>query len=268
MTEMLQFLIRHGYSLLFAAVFLEQIGFPISAVPVLLGIGALAGEGVFSMPASLALAVAASLAADSVWFETGRRRGYGVLRVICRISLNAEICVDRTKDIFIRYGPGALVIAKFIPGLSTLAPPMAGMLRMKPVRFLVLDGMGAMLWSAAYCLLGYIFRRELERIAGLIARTGTSFVVVAAIAVFGYLTWKWLQRQGIVGQLGMPRITPQELASRLEKGEQIAIVDLRHFTDFAAGGTKLPGALHIPPEDLENRYREIPLDRDVVLYCT
>jgi len=268
MTEALQFLIRHGYSLLFVAVFLEQIGLPVSAVPVLLGIGALAGEGKFSIPVSLAGAVAASVIADFLWYEAGRQRGYGVLRVICRISLNAEICVDRTKDIFVRYGPYALVIAKFIPGLSTLAPPMAGMLRMKQRRFLVLDGTGAFLWAAGYCLLGFFFRRELERVAAAISRMGTSFIVTLAIVLVVYTAWKWLQRQGFIGKLAMQRITPEDLAARLEMGDEVAIVDLRHFSDFAAGGTKLPGAMHIPPEDLENRYKEIPRDRDVVVYCT
>jgi membrane protein DedA with SNARE-associated domain len=249
-------------------VFLEQIGFPVPAVPVLLGIGALAGEGRFSLPGILLIAVTASLFADAVWYEAGRRRGYGVLRVICRISLNAETCVDRTKDIFVRYGQGALVLAKFIPGLSTLAPPMAGMLRMKPLRFVLLDGAGALSWAAAYCLLGFVFGEELERIAALTSNLGSSFLVVVAFAVFLYLLWRWLQRQGIVGRLGMERISPVELAQRMQDGEKFSIVDLRHFSDLAVQGVKLPGALHIPPEDLDNRYREIPSDRDIVLYCT
>src|SRR5205807_7970046 len=137
-----EFLIRHGYALLFFVVFLEQAGLPVASVPVLLGIGALATEGRFSVIAALLLAMLASMTADLSWYELGRRRGYGVLRVLCRISIEPDTCVKRTTGAFHRHGPGTVVVAKFIPGLGAIATPMAGLLRMSRTRFLLLDGAG------------------------------------------------------------------------------------------------------------------------------
>ncbi|MBI1786234.1 MAG: DedA family protein, partial [Acidobacteria bacterium] len=139
MSEALHFLLRHGYAVLFAAVCAEQAGFPVPALPFLLGMGALAGEGRFGFGMALGIAVLASLPGDWLWYELGRLRGYTVLRVICRIALEAETCVKRTENTFLRHGTGALVLAKFVPGFSTVAPPMAGMLRMPRLRFLALD---------------------------------------------------------------------------------------------------------------------------------
>ncbi|MEO7652387.1 MAG: VTT domain-containing protein [Bryobacteraceae bacterium] len=268
MSEILEFLIRHGYVVLFAAVWLEQTGFPVPAVPVLLGIGALAGEGRFSIPLALLLATAASLLADAVWYELGRRRGFGVLRVICRISLNTDSCVNRTQDIFMRYGPRALLVAKFLPGLSTVAPPMAGLLRMSPARFALLDGAGALLWAGAYCLLGYAFRHQIEGVALFVSHMGVWFLIAAGAAATLYLVWKSYQRQVYLRDLRMNRVFPEDLQKRLLNGEQIAVVDLRHSAEFLREGAKIPGAIHIPPEDLDNRHMEIPRDRDVVAYCT
>src|SRR5256885_4684029 len=139
MHEALDFLIRHGYSILFASVFVEQIGIPIPSVPMLLGVGALSAEGRFSFGAALIVALIASLPADFAWYQLGRKRGYGVLRVLCRISLEPESCVTATTGAFHRHGMGTLAIAKFIPGLSTVAPPPAGMMKMSAGRFLRLD---------------------------------------------------------------------------------------------------------------------------------
>src|SRR3989442_316399 len=139
MHEVLQFLIRHGYAILFAVVFLEQAGLPIASVPVLLGVGALSAEGRFSTGAALLLALLASLTADVAWYELGRRRGYGVLRILCRISLEPDSCVKRTTGTFRRHGAGTLVVAKFVPGLGAIATPMAGLMGMSTARFLLVD---------------------------------------------------------------------------------------------------------------------------------
>src|SRR5437899_1084029 len=148
MHDALDFLLRHGYTILFAAVFAEQLGLPIPSVPMLLGVGALAAEGRFSFVAALTVALLATLPADGAWYYLGRTRGYGVLRVLCRIALQAESCVNGASGAFQRRGGGTLAVAKFIPGLSTVAPPLAGMMHMTPGRFLLLDGTGAVLWAS------------------------------------------------------------------------------------------------------------------------
>jgi membrane protein DedA with SNARE-associated domain len=268
MNEVSQFLIQHGYAILFGVVFLEQTGLPVASVPVLLGVGALSAEGRFSFSAALLLALLASLSADLVWYELGRRRGYGVLRVLCRISLSPDTCVKRTTAAFRRHGPGTLILAKFVPGLGAIATPMAGLMQMPPARFVMLDSTGAALWAGLYLGLGVIFRSELERIAALIARTGLSLAAAAFCLIFGYLTWKWVDRRRYVRQLDMARIAPEDLWRRMQAGEDIVILDLRHTPAVMDDGAKLPGALRFPPEELETKHHEIPRDRDIVLYCT
>ncbi len=143
----LQFLIRHGYLILFGVVFLEQAGLPVASVPVLLGIGALSADGRFSFGFALLVTLAACLPADAIWYQLGRRRGFKVLRVLCKISLEPETCVERTTNSFTRHGMGTLIIAKFVPGLSAVATPMAGLMKMRPSQFLLLDALGAALWG-------------------------------------------------------------------------------------------------------------------------
>src|SRR5437763_1372366 len=205
MNEVLQFLIRHGYAILFGVVFLEQAGLPIAAVPVLLGVGALSAEGRFSLAAALPLALLASLTADFAWYELGRRRGYGVLRVLCRISIEAESCVNRATRAFRSRGQSTLVVAKFIPGLGAIATPMAGLMGMSRRRFLLLDGAGVTLWASLYLVLGVVFRTELERIAAIVARAGTSMVAVLISVMVGYFAWKWLDRRHYIRRLAMAR---------------------------------------------------------------
>src|SRR5438034_876675 len=168
MNEVLQFLIQHGYAILFGVVFLEQAGLPVASVPVLLGIGALSAEGRFSIAVALLLALLASLMADLFWYELGRRRGYGVLRVLCRISIEPESCVKGATTAFHRHGPRTLVVAKFVPGLGALATPMAGLMGMSPTRFVLLDSVGVALWASLYLALGVVFRSQLEAVAAIV----------------------------------------------------------------------------------------------------
>ena len=258
MNEVLEYLIRHGYAILFVAVFLEQAGLPVPSVPVLLGVGALSSDGFFSFPASLLIALSASLPADAVWYRLGRTRGYGVLRVLCRLSLEAETCVSHTTSVFHRYGSKTLLVAKFIPGLSTVAPPLAGMMNMATSRFLLLDGLGATFWAGAYLGLGFVFRKQLEQVAAVVARTGTSLAVVIVGGFGGYLAWKWFDRQRFLHRLTMARLTPEDLWRRIQAGDQITILDLRHRPEIEEGERVLPGALHFPPAELEERHSRGP----------
>jgi membrane protein DedA with SNARE-associated domain/rhodanese-related sulfurtransferase len=240
----------------------------VPSVPVLLGVGALSSDGFFSFPASLLIALSACLPADGVWYHLGRSRGYGVLRVLCRLSLEAETCVSRTTSVFHRYGSKPLLVAKFIPGLSTVAPPLAGMMNIPVHRFLLLDGLGATFWAGAYLGLGFVFRRQLEEVAAIVAHTGASLAIVIVGGFGGYLAWKWVDRQRFLHRLNMARLTPEELWRRIQGGENMTILDLRHRPEIEEGGAVLPGALHFPPAELEEKLREVPRDRDIVLYCS
>jgi membrane protein DedA with SNARE-associated domain len=268
MKETLEFVIRHGYLFLFGLVFLEQAGLPVASVPVLLGVGALAADGRFSFPVALLVALSASLPADAAWFEMGRSKGYRVLRLLCRISLEPDTCVQSATGVFRRYGMGTLVLAKFIPGMGIVTTPMAGVMGMPLVRFLLLDATGVVLWAALYLGLGVVFRRQLEDVAAVVARTGVSLAIVVIGAIGGYLGWKWLGRRRYLRKLAMSRITPEELWRRMEAGEDVTILDLRHTSEIDADGSKVPGALQFAPQDLDTKHYEIPRDRDIILYCT
>ena len=268
MKQTLQFLLQYGYGVLFLNVLAEQMGLPIPAVPILLAMGALAGLGNFSLAASLVLAVLACLISDAVWFELGRKRGVGILQLLCRISLEPEVCVSRTKGIFGRYGDKGLLVAKFLPGFSTVAPPLAGINHMSLSRFLVLDGIGSLLWSFAFLSAGFILRHQLEEAAEWIARLGSGVGAIIGAALAAYALIQMRERRRYLKRLREARITPEEVLTRLQSGETMFIVDLRASEEVDATGLMLPGALRLTLADLEERHEEIPRDREIILYCS
>jgi membrane protein DedA with SNARE-associated domain len=269
MQETVQFVLRHGYAILFAAVLAEQLGLPFPSSPVLLAMGALAGIGHFSLLVTLMLAVIASLAADTVWYWLGRRRGYKILNLLCKISLEPDSCVRRTSDVFTRYGPEALLFAKFVPGLSTVAPPMAGLIRMPMWRFLLNDGGGALAWAGAFTGLGFVFRAQLERVAEKAMSTGVEIMVLVLAVVGGWVGWKFFQRKRFMRKLRVARISPDELHRKMQDGEVVLIVDLRDARELAGDdAARLPGAIHVPLDQLESRHEDIPRDREIILYCS
>ena len=249
-------------------VFTEQIGLPIPSFPVLLGMGALAGLGHFSLLTSLLLAIVAALASDSIWYRLGRTRGHSILNLLCRVSLEPDSCVSNTKSLFGRLGARALLVAKFVPGLSTAAAPMAGLTRMRPLKFLAADAAGATLWSAAYLGIGFAFRNQLELAAEQASRMGSWLLIAIACLLAGYIAWKYYQRRRFIRGLRVARVTPEELMKMIESGDDVAVVDLRHELEVEADAIKIPGAIWITLEELETRHEEIPREKDVVLYCS
>lgn len=262
-------LLQYGYLLLFAFVLAEQSGLPVPAVPVLLGVGALTGAGRMSMTLAFAAALAASLPPDVVWYELGRRRGARVLAILCRISLEPDSCVRNTENLFMRRGRGALLIAKFFPGLSTVAPPLAGMVGIARWQFLVLDIAAAILWAGTWMTLGYIFSDALDIVASWAGRLGNSLGVVIGVALGGYVAYKFIQRRRFLRSLRVARITPEELKRRLDvSDEMLAIIDTRSVLEVNAEPHAVPGALWIPAEEISRRQAELPRGRELVLYCS
>ena len=268
MKETLEFVAEHGYALLALFVFAEQIGLPIPAIPVLLAGGALARLGRLDLALATLVAIVASLIADAVWYEIGRRKGGSVLRLLCRISLEPDSCVRQTEDIFGRWGSGAIVISKFLPGLNTIAPPMAGVVRMPRHIFLTLDAIAALLHFGLFLVLGYAFGNQIERIVEYASTYGVRFGFVLLVALAAWIGWKYYQRHRFLRDHRTARITVDELSSRIDAGEQFSIIDLRHAMDFDADPDMIPGAIHLPVEHIERRVGEIPRDREIILYCT
>jgi len=261
-------LARYGYVVVFGSVFAEQIGLPIPAVPFLLAAGGLAGASRLDPVVLLAGAGIASLLADMVWYWIGRSQGARVLGWLCRISLERDSCVRRTQRIFVLHGARSLLVAKFIPGFSTIAPPLAGITRMPFRQFLVASGLGGVLWAGAFVAVGWVFSQQLELAAEYALRFGSWSLTALAAATAGSVAWKYVGRQRFLRQIRIARITPEELKRRLDDGVDVLVVDVRDRLDFEAEPSIIPGALHLTLEELEDRHHEIPREREIVLYCT
>jgi membrane protein DedA with SNARE-associated domain len=268
MTGVFGFLVHHGLAVIFVVVFFEQLGVPLPAGPLLLAAGALVGRGGLDLASVLGLSVLASLLAELVGYEAGRIKGASILHLLCRISLEPDSCVRGTEDAFARHGARTLLVAKFIPGLGTVAPPLAGIFAMRRTRFLLYGGAGAFLWTGAFVLLGYFFRDQLEELAQHARALGGRLAFVLGGAFAAWLGWKYFQRQRFLRDLRVARISPEELQRKLEAGEAVVVVDLRGTLDFEADPRTIPGALRVSAEELAERHDLIPRDREIVLYCT
>ncbi len=268
MKHLIQLLLAHGYLLLFFVVLGQQSGVPVPSDPLMLAMGTLAGAGHFSLVISIFTAATGALIGDLLWFELGRQRGRSVLKFLCRLSLEPDSCVRHTEAVFRRRGPRALILSKFVPGLSTVATPMAGLIGMSRRQFLLWDGMGVFLWVGTYLGAGFVFRAQLERLAALAAAAGTSLASVVVVAFLGYLIWKITQRQLTLRRLRGARISAEELRNALENGEEFTIIDLRQEGEIRKELEKIPGAIHLLPDQLTVPPAYLEKNRAAVLYCT
>jgi membrane protein DedA with SNARE-associated domain len=268
MSDLIEFLLKYGYFVVFGAAFAEQIGLPLPAVPILVGMGALSRSGEFELILVLAAALTASLAADLIWYELGRAHGRSVLRLLCRIALEPDYCVRRTEDTFERFGLWALLGAKFIPGFNAAAVPLAGMMKTPLFQFLIFDAIGVTCWAGGYVILGYLFSRQIERVFVFLSELGTSLLVVLAGALALYVAHKYRQRHRFFQELAVLRITPEELKARMDANEDILIFDMRNRLDRSTDPVRIPGAFHVLPEHVEFQRQDLSFDRNIVLYCT
>lgn len=264
---MVHILRQYGYSFIFLAAFAENVGLPVPAYPVILVAAAVAAPLHLRLPLIFLACVLAALGGDGVWFQLGRLRGRPILRWLCSLSLSPDSCVNRTEHTFQRYGTKSLLVAKFVPGLSTVASPLAGMLKVSSVQFVAADLAGISLWAASAIIIGRTFRSEVEWALAWISAFGRTGLLILAILLAGWLLLKWVERRQFYRLLQRSRISAPELKERLERGDLIAIVDLRGDVSYHQAGVKVAGAIWIPPHDFEKRYTEIPPGRPVVMYC-
>src|SRR6185295_13592018 len=268
MNDTLQYLVQHGYVVVFACVLAQQLGLPLPSTPFIIAAGALAHSGQLSFGASLFFALSAALIADFVWFEIGRLRGTRVLQFLCRISLEPDYCVRRTQNAFERHGAMTLVIGKIVPGISVMATPMAGVYGLARSRFLLFDGIGILLWIGTFELLGYVFSDQLEDVVAYASRFGGLLIILVVGGLAAYVAWKYLQRRRFLRSLRVARITPDQLKADLDSGADVLIVDLRHGIEDETEPRTLPGAIRLPAEKLEEQGEELPHGKPLVLYCS
>jgi len=268
MNTALAFLIQHGYGVIFLWVLLEQLGMPIPSLPMLMAAGALVAFGKMGAGTVLFLAVFASLISDTIWYELGMHRGARILGFLCRISMEPDTCVRQTEMSYRRLGWRALLVAKFIPGVSAAAAPLAAIVGMPLWQFLLFDALGALIWSASYVMLGFVFHHQLELAAEYISRIGISVLTVAIIALAAYVTYKYVQRQLFLKKLRIARLHPRTLKQMMDDGEEFVVVDLRNVHDYEEDRRMIPGAIRMNPMEIDLQHLDIPRDRDVILYCT
>ncbi len=265
MEAILAELVRHGVPLVGLNVFLQQLGLPIPAVPTMIVAGALAADGRISGAGAFAIAVAATVVADALWFWAGRRFGYPVLRRLCRVSLAPDACVQQTEGIFARWGFYSLVVSKFVPGFSTVAPPVAGALRMTLGRFLLATTASAALWVGAALAAGALFRRQVD--AALAWMAANAFQAAAALLALlaAYLAWKGLQRWRLARFVEGRMIDADELAALLAGDAPPLVVDVGTHLAHASR-PHLPGARLVDLQAIADGH-PFPLDRGIVVYC-
>jgi membrane protein DedA with SNARE-associated domain len=262
-----QTLVEHGYITLFLANLIERLGIPVFTTPVIVAAGLLAASGKLSLALVIAITVVATLLGDWVWYELGKRRGTKVVNLLCRISLSRETCVERTKKFSKKHSDYSLLYTKFVPGVSHISPPLAGMSKVPLGRFMAFNAIGTFLWAAALALSGWLSMRPLEwaRIATIAL---TLLPVIVVLLVIANFAWKYVQKRNFIRELRMERMSAQQLCDRLASDDKPMVIDLRHPLDVLHDPRGIPGAVNVLPEDIEARAKELPLEREFVVVCT
>jgi membrane protein DedA with SNARE-associated domain len=268
MAELTRYVTAYGLPLVFGIVLLEQLGAPIPAIPVLIVAGALSMSGNLPAWQVLAVAVAASVIADFAWFAMGRWRGNRVLKTLCRISLSPDSCVRQTEALFERWGMPSLLFAKFIPGFSTVAPPLAGATGASTAAFLLYDTGGALLWAGAGIAGGMLFHDAIDRALELLASIGSRAFVVLGVGLAAFIALKWWQRRRFYRMLRMARISVADLRRLMDDGKSPIVVDVRTAGARMRDPRRIPGAAVLEASELDAHLSELPRDREIILYCT
>ena len=255
-------------ALIVGNVLLNQFGAPVPAVPTLVVAGAVAVDHPWWGVELAVGSILACMVGDIAWYLAGRIYGNRVMKLLCRISVSPDSCVSESQVRFERWGPMAIVVGKFVPGLSTIAPPLAGALRMEIPRFLVLSTAAASLWVGAYVAAGMLLKPQIDWLLPRAARLGAPTAVLIVAALGSYIAFRWWQRQRFLSQLRGARISVSELYRRMESAPVPVIVDVRSASARALDRRQIPGARHVPLAQVGEHLGALPRDGEIVLYCT
>jgi len=264
-------LLRLTYSGLLLAVLGQQVGLPIPSIVFLMAAGALAARGGMSPSIILLLGVAGCLAGDGIWYWIGRKWGSKAMRLICRLSADPRGCSKHAQKKFQRYGLPILCVAKFVPGLDAVMPPLAGAEGVPLSRFLALDAVGSFLWTACYAGLGYVFSNQLEIAIAWVQHCGTAIGIAIAAPIVLYAGWRGLTLVRMIHELRQRRISPPMLAHKLKSGRKVAVLDLANFEEDSGSESveAIPGAFVLDPSMLRKLTQiDVPDDVKIILYCS
>lgn len=265
--EIFALIAEYGVLLVFVNVLVTQLGAPLPAVPTLVVAGAVAANGQLALPSILLVALIACLIGDSLWYWAGRRFGSRVMRALCRISLSPDSCVNQSELHFQRWRGRVLLIAKFVPGLATVAPPLVGAMGLPLSTFLLFDAVGALLWSGVAVAIGYVFATQLDLALAMLANAGLfAFQLLLGLLAL-YVVARWWQRRRLLVALRMARISPEELNRMRARQPGPVVVDVRSRAARALDRRIIPGALLADVGAVEQTMRDIALDSELVMYC-
>jgi membrane protein DedA with SNARE-associated domain len=270
MDDLLAVISHHGYSLLALIVFLEAMGLPLPAALALVTAGAVSAYGKLNPFMAISVAVPALVMGDSVLFLLGRATGWRLLGVLCRVSANPESCILRSAESFYRRGKITLVFAKFIPGINTMAPPLAGSMKMRPQQFLQLDFLAALLYVAAYGGAGFLFSDFLRAITHGLRSAGRAAETVLVLGLIVYVIYRvWVYRKYRLYKV-VPRVGVEVVARRLTSPDaaNILLVDVRSHGYYDAGSSRIKGSVRIEPNNLVEEIKNLPKDKEIYLYCS
>jgi membrane protein DedA with SNARE-associated domain/rhodanese-related sulfurtransferase len=250
------------------AVFARQLCLPVPALLFLMTAGALAAQGRLHLSLVLLIGVLGCLGGDGVWFWFGRRWGIRIVRVVCRLTSDPQGCTKQAHRIFDKWGLRVLIVAKFIPGLDGVTPPLAGAEGSSIPHFLAYDAIGAFLWSGGYTMVGFIFANQLDAAVHGAERFGKAVVTAVAIPVL-YTSYRCVIIVRMMARLRLRRMSPALLNCKLQDGEKVAVIDLLSFEDVEEDQVGIPGSVRMDP----NRLRTAPIiavpeDVELVLYCS
>ena len=265
--EIFLLITEYGVLLVFVNVLVTQLGAPLPAVPTLVVAGAAAANGQLAWSSVLLVALAACLIGDSLWYWAGRRFGGRVMRALCRISLSPDSCVNQSELHFQRWRGRVLLIAKFVPGLATVAPPLVGAMGLRLSEFLLFDGLGALLWAGVAVAVGYAFSAQLDVALAMLANAGLFAFQLLLGLVALYVLARWWQRRRLLVALRMARMTPTELNAALASGTALVLVDVRSPAARALDRRIIPGALLADVGAMDHTLRDVALDSELVVYC-
>ena len=267
MESLLTGLSEHGYTILFAIVFMEAVGVPVPAAVALMVAGAAGALGTLRLPVAAASALLAMILADALMFFLGRYTGWWLLGVLCRLSLNPESCILRAADSFYRRGRTVLLFAKFVPGINTLAPPLAGSMNMRFAQFFGLDFAGAVLYCTAYLSVGFLFSDVLGTITRnyeAFSRVLTWVVIALAVIYLGVQAWMWTKARKL---RSVPFVTPAT-AAQVAESDGALIYDVRSHGYYDRKAIRVRGSRRLEPNALLHLEEHFPAGKQIFLYCT
>ena len=267
MSDLIDLVYHHGTLLVFVVTLAARIGAPVPAAPVLAVAGAAAAGMQGSLLGMLVAAIIANLLGDGVWYWAGKRYGYQVLKLLCRISMSPDSCVRQSESFISRWGGSSLIVAKFVPGVSVVAPPMSGALGMSLAAFIGYETLAGFIWSALLLGIGAIFASQIRDVLALMSAFGALALAIVVVAFAVYLAWRFLRRRAFLRAVEMSRISVPELRALIDAGADPVVIDVRSDVGRERDARRIPGALGFELAALKRELHALPRDREIVLYC-